>query len=736
MKKLFLSLALLALTLNANGARVGDYDLNDGGSMDRQYIKNGNATANVAGWTRYNDAAGVLPVDGTGGSPVITWTRQTSSPITNSAGYFELSKGATNRQGDGVCYLFTLDSADKTAPSTARFSYETSTNYVDGDVVTALIDTTSGEVIQPSASSLKKTSGVARSQPMEFQFRTNTSYRWCFHVASTNASAYTIKFARIEIKPTTYAVAPTITSWSSSQTPSGSVTNATRTTWIWRQVGADIEVRTLLTFTGAGSLSTMPVAALIPSGMSVDTSRLAQATGTPNYSAIGNAYSLDVGTADYTNQVLYNSTSSQIAVANQTNAPPFTPGNTDQVTLNFRLPILGLDSNRAVIGVETDGRSVVALYSGTASATSSTSAPIQWNTKVIDTHGSVTTGSGWRFTAKVDGTYAVSHTAYLSSAATSTVAIYKNGTLYLYTGGSISNQFASGGTTFVPLVANDYIDLRTVNSQTIAADANNNISITRISSSTQIQAGERVYLLYTGNAATALTANVTNIDFSNRVIDSHAAWNGTTFTAPRNGWYTISGSIAMTGSNANSVSSYVGGSLRYSMSTPSSNTVKSFSGGIYLNQGEALTFRQDSGGVTLSNSSSAHWISISSQEGGPGSGGTPNAVTSSVNNSKLESVCVGGNSTCTADCTSSPCTLSGSNTSWVAITRSATGTYQATMSGFSAKPLCWGQAQNGDYLPLRFDNSTATATLLDIITKTSGAAAADTRFNLFCTGPK
>lgn len=120
---------------------------------------------------------------------------------------------------------------------------------------------------------------------------------------------------------------------------------------------------------------------------------------------------------------------------------------------------------------------IVAIYNTSVSATASSSAPVQFSAKVKDSHGAVTTGSSWKFTAPASRIYSVSPSYYTSTAGTFTSYLYKNGTLYGALGSSVSNAFASGGTILVPLLAGEYIDIRTSSSVTIAADANNNISI-------------------------------------------------------------------------------------------------------------------------------------------------------------------------------------------------------------------------------------------------------------------
>lgn len=51
------------------------------------FISNPSPVKDTTGWATYADAAGTAPVDGTGGSPTVTWTRTTSSPLSETASF-------------------------------------------------------------------------------------------------------------------------------------------------------------------------------------------------------------------------------------------------------------------------------------------------------------------------------------------------------------------------------------------------------------------------------------------------------------------------------------------------------------------------------------------------------------------------------------------------------------------------------------------------------------------------
>lgn len=86
-------------------------DLGSGGGDGGNYLtagSNANTQADVDLYTRYVDSAGNNPIDGQGGSPNITWTRNTTDPL-NLPADFLLTKDAFNRQGQGVSIPFSIE---------------------------------------------------------------------------------------------------------------------------------------------------------------------------------------------------------------------------------------------------------------------------------------------------------------------------------------------------------------------------------------------------------------------------------------------------------------------------------------------------------------------------------------------------------------------------------------------------------------------------------------------------
>jgi len=106
-------------TLEHKLAEIKDFIANGGVN----FIGNPNAGSNTDGWATYANTAGSTPVNGTGGTPNITWTRNTITPLRGDAD-FKLHKDAANRQGEGVSYDFKIDRADINKQLSIKFQVD------------------------------------------------------------------------------------------------------------------------------------------------------------------------------------------------------------------------------------------------------------------------------------------------------------------------------------------------------------------------------------------------------------------------------------------------------------------------------------------------------------------------------------------------------------------------------------------------------------------------------------
>lgn len=160
-------------------------------------ITNPSPESGTTGWATYADAAGTSPVDGTGGSPTVTWTRSTSSPLIGSANFL-LTKDAANRQGEGVGYAFTLDSAFTSKVNTIRFRFEGSANFAAADLVCHIYSVGGAALITPTITAMHGTSGEFTAN---WTATSSTTYRLILHIATTNALAWTLKVDNVYVGP-------------------------------------------------------------------------------------------------------------------------------------------------------------------------------------------------------------------------------------------------------------------------------------------------------------------------------------------------------------------------------------------------------------------------------------------------------------------------------------------------------------------------------------------------------
>lgn len=500
------------------------------------YITNPSAEVNTTGWNLYADAAAAAPVDGTGGTATyLTLTRTTTSgEILSGSASFKLAKSANNAQGMGVSTDFTVPRAAASKPHKIIFNYQVTSNfsYTNNDIVVYLYDVSSGTMIQPVPYTLDG-SGKA---VCEFQMNgnTSTSYRLIFHVASTNATAYDFIFDAVIVWESQTTSMINVLDKVYDRTAVGDITGSGWTTYLadfvpyktkngsWR-----LTFNVLGTFTSASSLSLTFNGVTFKSGQSQVVSASYFPGSTQAYAQCNAGLStltINLPSA-YTSIML----SGDVALAS--------------------MPTWAVDFYPVSLSDGAETRVVAAKYSGTIAGTYNLTTPIQWGTKQIDTHGAVTTGSGWKFTAPVSGIYKVYGTIFGPSSSLG-IYLYKNGSLVP---GAMGQIAASGhwdnfiGT--VEVNAGDYLDVRP-DSGTFSSDSYGYVAFERISGPATIAASEKVGARY--STSTAQSAGILNYDTkqydTHNAVTTGAGWK---FTVPVAGRYFIHGKYAL---NATAVS--------------------------------------------------------------------------------------------------------------------------------------------------------------------------------------
>lgn len=527
----------------------------------------------VGTWATYADAAGTSPVDGTGGSPSVTWTASNSSPLIGSYSFL-LTKGASNRQGDGASIAFTIDSAFKGKVLQGSFSYSISSGtFADNDVSIWIYDVTNSTLIQPAPYQLKNHSLASEQFGFEFQTSSSsTSYRLIIHVASTSASAYTLKFDDFKVGPQAKLYGSPVTDWQSySLTIKGSTADPTQgsgalKTAIWRRVGDSVEIIFQYQQTNAGSAGTGTYYFPLPSGMTIDTSKI---DATNNGNNFGSAYFYD-GTNERIGFVRYYSTTAVTmaqydganAVSN-VSASVHALSNTN-VRYGFRalVPIVGWGSSAIMSQDAADSRVVAAraTRSSAQSVNNATATKIQINSSTFDTHGGLDVATNYRYTIQVPGKYRISGTADFAASGTGTryLYVYKNGSLaaeIARQAGTSGDNNLMGGSTTLDLVTGDYIEFYCYQNSGGALNVGpggsnyNHYEIEKLQGPNQIAASESVNARYSTNAAQSISnSSYTIIDFEDKSFDSHnsvttgASWK---FTCQSAGVYEVNASILM-----------------------------------------------------------------------------------------------------------------------------------------------------------------------------------------------
>lgn len=268
------------------------------------YISNNKASNSNLGWNTYADAAGSQPVDGTGGSPTVTFNRDLTTPLREGADFLFV-KDAANRQGQGVSYDFTIHNSDLNKSIIITADYEVvSGTFATGDLAFYIIQDPTGTptVVQPSGYQVitGATGTKLRFTASFTSSSTITSYRLCIHVATTSASAYSLAFDRFSVGPQLAQAGVLLTNWqdfpsvaAGTLITTNGASNPTYSTVTynkaqWRRVGTNMEIRWDFAQTGAGTAGAGTLYLFnLPSGYLIDTTRAQADTGTGFNNFIG-----------------------------------------------------------------------------------------------------------------------------------------------------------------------------------------------------------------------------------------------------------------------------------------------------------------------------------------------------------------------------------------------------------------------------------------------------------------
>ena len=627
-----------------------------GASDSENYIGNGDAEVDTAGWLTYADAAQSRPVNGTGGSANVTFTRSTTTPLKGS-GSFIFTKDAANRQGQGVSYDFSIARSDQAKILEISLDYQVNsgtfvagTDSSDSDLIVYMYDVTNSKLIEPLNFKLLSNSS---SSPSKFQgsFQSaanSTSYRLILHVASTSASAYSLKIDNIAIQQQESLFINPITGWKeyslvidATTTAPGLTGTIVQNKAFYRQIGDSLEIMYSLHQSTAGTAGSGTYLFPLPTGFTIDTNKIGTLGVTGELPVVGSAQA-----TDSTGYVLaYNTTKLAIITLNSTNNLTLVSdayyGAGGAVTYGFKatVPVVEL-SNSVQIPNYKELQKIDARYSSNSAQSFSTGSfeIVNYEDKDFDSLNAVTTGAAWKFTAPVNGDYAVSATlefdagANWASGESVILQVWKNGAEYASLARNVQQTTHSlvvpiDGYTIVPLNAGDYIDIRAYQDSGAGAvlSANssvNHVSIFRLPVAILTGPNETIALKAYDTAGTVITTTPTAIPFAAVDFDTHNAFASGIFTAPISGLYQVSSNLFTTSSLSVSdtlnIYVYKNSSILQALNskagTGASNTTNcvGVSTIVNLNAGDTLRVSAgvDSGTLTLGSTSGFNQLSI------------------------------------------------------------------------------------------------------------------------------
>lgn len=458
-----------------------------GGGGGITYI-NANAETGVTDLVPYVDAAGTEPDDATGGSPNITVTEETSSPLIGSKSY-KITKDAANRQGEGVSITSeNIDEAYQDAVHTVEFLWKPDSTVVADELKLFVYHPTTDLVealyfrdfLGNYTNSLPDDDSRVHRIVAEIAPR-DTTYQVVAHIAGTSTTAWTGLIDNIQAGPQRLVNVPLVTEWQNYTLVINAVTTAPSTGTVqtanaeWRRVGDSMEIRYDLEQTSSGSTGSGIYLFPLPSGYQIDTDKVTASS----LNVLGNVGSATVRSSGeglnngYVR--VYNSTHLAIVAGNSATPDNSVSSTTfdlndSAIVYSFKatVPISGWDAGATLGSTQVDQQTVIAMYEGTASSANTSFADgidetVDFDTKIVDTHNAVTTGASWAFTSPTKGRYKVDALvgwASVSNLDRCFLALFKNGSEEVRLTDLNVSGFAYSGSTIVDLAAGDTLQIR------------------------------------------------------------------------------------------------------------------------------------------------------------------------------------------------------------------------------------------------------------------------------------
>lgn len=445
------------------------------------YISNPNASSVVLPWVTYADAAQSTPVNGVGGTPNITLTRDTNS-LTIGQTSFLVTKDAANRQGEGISCDFAIDPVVQGTPVDISFFCAPSANFAYGNISGTTLSDLAVYVYSVDDSALVgvfpyviTNEGYFTGQ---FQATQATNYRLILHIGTTSALAWTFALGEVIVTPSQSNFIQSDSDWV-SYTPTftgfGTVTNVNV---YWKKEGSDLLIRAKFTSgTPTATEARMSLPNSLNSSSTLSTIQWA-ADITYNNNSANQKVALIEPSVSY---LTFGSQGASVQGLSKQNANSFIDS-TSTVSFTARVPIQGWTSGYATPAVSA--QNVPAVFRATKSGgsiTLNTTIP-SWSVVDKDSVGAFDATTGV-YTVKVPGDYIATFQFIPSANSTVTGGVFLNGVQKSITANESSTIVKSGAITMlVNCVVGDQITTRLDTSVTLAAGTNTVFQIYKIES--------------------------------------------------------------------------------------------------------------------------------------------------------------------------------------------------------------------------------------------------------------
>lgn len=536
-----------------------------GGGGVINYNPNPDFETDLSNWRAYKDAAASVPVDGIGGTPAVTLTRTTTSPLRGVASGL-ITKPASNTQGEGVSVdLSIMPPADRGRVLQISFDMMVSSGtYADGDLQVYLYSIDSTQILYPSTTRVLGSTGALPSKFLA-TFQTDTTslyYRLIIHCASTSAVAYNVYLDTVAIgqQVTTLGFAASDTVNRGSITITADTTAPAKGTIVTDQVlvtrqGNRALVEYNFQQSAAGTSGSGEYIISLPAGMSFDTNLLTPlgsgsvSDGSPialQKAYIGQGH---IGNASARGPVsIYAFTSNTFKVVAQNTYASYQAFGSGQygvgAVLGFRFiidaPVAGWLSGVAM-------SSDVSIGTQDSSSLFANGATLTANTTIVPT--SIRYDYGGNFDL-ASGTYTAKTASRIRVSLAGRTANTTNLTIYRgLAGTTVGELFGIWGTTFtvqsivIDAQPGEKISVR--GSVTTTANIQSYITFEVVNNLSQaIAATETIAASYWASANTSASTTQAYL-FDQKEKDTHGALTtvagGSRFTAPSSGQYNING---------------------------------------------------------------------------------------------------------------------------------------------------------------------------------------------------